>query len=638
MLAAALQFRQKLILAVIVTVAAALRFESLGQTALAHFDEGVLASGAFGVWLHGPYYFQLAQPLQSPPLFPWIVAAAHELTQTDWVIMGKMVSAALATATVPAAFLLGRRLHGNRFGLTVAAILAASDLHVAFARMALTDAPLTLWFTLAMYGAVRLVDAALLANGGAAAHRRKTTASLIGWTLFTGLATGAAWNTKYNGWMPLAIAFTAIVLALLRDRLFRGLPRALPPAPGAWKKLLASLAAATALAALCFWPWYRFVERSFAGGYQAVTENHRAYFGGPAAWPGRAWQLWTSLSAFRHCGWLLTLAAGLLLLLLAALLASRASAGNPRRASLCFCAAMTLAALAAAVPLGSDVALMLLAIAAIVPALLYGRWEQIVLAVWLGSFVVLVPLYHPYARLMLPALPAAICLALWLLSAACETTDLFALAEDAHPFPPALTRLSRVMAVAAVAGALTWACISHPFGLVPSAALWRRWSTRDSYRALGLLVDEQTPADATVLCQGLPPMPLYCPRRWLSLDQRPFTEFLPQSPVERPCYLAVDDWGLHGAGHQDNLKVLRSQRACLHAVAWTRNDLNIVTLLDNLSPWETARKLESQAPDKEVDRRVRQADFLPPALQEMGDDVIVLYRVDRACLQSQSSR
>ncbi|HVX63373.1 MAG TPA: phospholipid carrier-dependent glycosyltransferase [Pirellulales bacterium] len=635
----ALSFRQKLSLAVIVTVGAVLRFESLWQTSLAHFDEGVLASGAFGVWLHGPYYFQLAQPLQSPPLFPWLVAAAHELTQTDWVIMGKMVSAALATATIPAAFLLGRRLQGPGWGLAAAAILAASDLHIAFARMALTDAPLTFWFTWALYGCVRLVDAAV-SDDDRRASPPHAIARLIGWTLFTGLAVGAAWNTKYNGWMPLAIAFTALSLAMLRDRLSPGLPRALPLPAGAWRRLLAAGAAATLLAGLCYWPWYRFVDRSFAGGYQAVMENHRAYFGGPAAWPGRAWRLWVSLTAFRHYGWLLALAAGALLLLyvIARFASKRGRARVGARGV--FGAATALAGLAVVVPLGGDVALMLLAVAAMVPALAFGRWEQILLAVWMGAFVVLVPFYHPYARLLLPVLPAAIYLSLWLCDSGWRLSAI-APARDgrlATSIADAPGRLARAMAAAAAVAGLALACLAHPFGLVPSRALWQRWSTRDSYRDLGRLVDEHTPADAIVLCQGLPPMPLYCPRRWLSLDQKPFTEFLPRVPVNRPCYLAVDEWGVYGAGHQDTLHVLRSERGCLETVAWTRNDLNLVTLLDNLSPWAAARKLESKTPADRLDDRVRQPDFLPSALQEMADDVIVLYRVDRDCLGEQPSR
>ncbi len=625
---AALTNRQRLCLAVIVTVAAALRFETLAQTSLAHFDEGVLASSAFGVLLNGPYYFKLAQPLQSPPLFPWMVAAAHELTQNDWVIMGKMISAAFGTATVFIQFLLARRLAGNRFGLIAAALLALSDLHIEFSRMALTDAPLTFWFTLSIYAWLRLVDAAAptadMQNGGGF----KNKLALVGWTIFAGLTTGAAWNTKYNGWMTLAIGFTAVGLAWLRDRAGSKLPRTFASAAPGWTLIAAAVAAAM-IAGLCFWPWYRFVERSFAGGYRAVTENHLSYFGGPAAWPGRAWQLWLSLTAFRHYGWLITLAAGMLLIV-----ASIRSCRDRRPRLI---AAAALSGLAAAVPLGADIMILLLAVAAIAPALLYGRWEQIALAVWVGSFVLLVPLYHPYARLIVPALPAAICLALWLVDSACELLLLPPVANEARAAQSALApaRLSRTMIIAAITVGITAAAIAHPFGIIPSAGLWRCWSTRHSYRALGSLIDEHTPADAEVLCQGLPPMPLYCPRRWLSLDQLPFHDFLASVPRERPCYLAVDDWGAHGAGHEETLKALRAHRHCLQTIAWTPNDLNIVTLLDNLSPWQAAQKLE-RAPDIEaIDQRVGQPNFLPPALQEMGDDVIVLYRVDRSCIESQ---
>ena len=235
--------------------------------------------------------------------------------------------------------------------------------------------------------------------------------------------------------------------------------------------------------------------------------------------------------------------------------------------------------------------LMLFAVAAMVPALAYGRWEQMLLAVWMGAFVVLVPFYHPYARLMLPALPAATYLSLWLCDSSWGRSAIVP-AGDAGLAPSGHAtrgRLARAVAAAAAVAGLALASLAHPFGLVPSRALWQRWSTRDSYRALGRLVDEHTPADAMVLCQGLPPMPLYCPRRWLSLDQKPFTEFLPRVPGNVPCYLAVDEWGVYGAGHQDTLHVLRSERGCLETEAWTRNDLNIVTLLDNLSPWAAAQ-------------------------------------------------
>ncbi|HEV7221854.1 MAG TPA: phospholipid carrier-dependent glycosyltransferase [Pirellulales bacterium] len=626
-------------MAVIATIAAALRFETLGQTSLAHFDEGVLASGAFGVWLNGPFHFNLAQPLQAPPLFPWLVAAAHQLALTDWVIMGKMVAAFFATATVPLVFLLARRVQGNLFGLVAAALLAASDLHVAYARMALTDAPLTFWFTLSMYCLFRLFEATIADDKW----------RLIGWTLAAGLATGAAWNTKYNGWMPLAAAFSTLAWIGLRDRFWRAAP-CMPGAlqPGLRRAGLACLAAAI-VAGVCFLPWYLFVDRSFAGGYRAVTENHLSYFGGPAEWPGRAWQLAVSLSAFRHYGWLLNLIGAAVLFAACAIRAGRGSrrADARRFHRLIVPSVLVLAGLFAALTLGADLTLILLGAAAIVPALVFGRWEHVLFAVWLGAFVVMTPLYHPYTRLLAPAIPAAICLALWLADAGwglvrCAAPVPSKSRQDSPAASPAdsvaLVRSARLAAISAVLSALAIFSASHPFGMIPSAALWRRWSTRESYRSFGLAIDRSTPADAVVLCQGLPAMALYCPREWRPLDFLPFTELLSRVSADVPCYLAVDEWGAHGEGHGEALAALLDNRHCLHKVASATNDLNIVALLDNLSPWEVAAKLSGAPAANAAAQAGEKADFFPPALREMGEDVIVLYRVDRACVDSQAAQ
>lgn len=639
-----LNVRQKLILAVIVTVAAALRLESLGQTSLAHFDEGVLAANAFSVWEKGLLKFQLAMPLQAPPLFPWLVAAAHALLHSDWVILGKFVSAGMGTATVPLVFALARRLKDAQFGLAAAAIFAGSDLHVAYSRMELTDAPLTFFFTLSIYCVLRLYDAAswpaLAApqksrSGGepASVRRRKLIGALIGWSVAAGLTTGAAWTTKYNGWMSLAAALTALALVGLRDSLWRTHGRKSPPA--AFWRVAIACAVAAIIAGCCFAPWVWFVNRAFAGGYAAVTANHWSYFGGPAAWPGRAWRLCLSLPAFRHYGWLLTTAAIALAIGRFAFETRRQPnvESSPRAGVGSLIVA--LAGLLGAFVLGTDTLAFLLAIAAIAPALAYGRFEHVLLAVWLGAFVVMIPFYNPYTRLLTPALPAAVLLSLWLLDASWGALkSRVSTHEGADLQPPA--RLARALGALAVAACLAIFFAAHPFGWFPSAALWRRWSTHESYRSFGLAIDDHTPADAFVLCQGLPPMPLYCPREWRALDLLPFTALLDRAPADRPCYLAVDDWGAHAAGHDAARKTLLANRACLDPVVSTPNDLNIVALLDNLSPDEVAEKLAREPPAGEAESAAG-ANFPPPGLQEMKPDVIVLYRIDRQCVDSRTS-
>lgn len=54
---------ERLVLAAITATGVALRAEGLGELSLAHFDEGVLMSGAFDTRLHGLWHFTLAQPL-----------------------------------------------------------------------------------------------------------------------------------------------------------------------------------------------------------------------------------------------------------------------------------------------------------------------------------------------------------------------------------------------------------------------------------------------------------------------------------------------------------------------------------------------------------------------------------------------
>lgn len=658
---------QKFTLAAITAVGIALRWRGIGELSLNHFDEGVLVSGAFDVWLNGPWSFSLAQPLQAPPLFPWLIDALMWLTGTTWPIMGIYTSALLGSLTIPLFFLLARRVVGDRLGLVAAGLLAASDLHIAFSRMALTEASLTLAFVLAMYCWIRLDESASTPPsdvrpvnrktppGQSAARQSTTRWPTIAWTFAAGLATGAAWNIKYNGWMPLAIAATGWLLAGLRHWLvssgsepvpiFQRRPTRHTPhttqltplsthhSPHATRHTLTWLMAA-ALAGICFLPWYRWVEKNFSGGYGAVTRNHLTYVGGLSDWPGRAWRVLTSLAAFRDYGWLLTLTAATGWLIYHAA-RSRAKLAGQR--SLMSGMSMWVAwggvggaAWTAATVMGSDFVWLLLAAAAIVPVLVWGEANAMVLAVWVGAFLVTVPFYHPYTRLVVPALPAAICMSLWLLRAAWQAKSMnsIAPAEQGAIAGSMRPRVARACLSAAIAAALTIALVAHPFGWLPPAAAWQRQSARQSYRALGDAVLAQTPNDAMVICQGLPVMPLYVEREWVPLETRAFTDWLPRIATDRPCFLAVDFWGAYGEGHAAVRAAIDRHIDCLTPVAIVPNDLNLVTLLDYLSPTDAARQVSARWP---LERRATGSGQAVVAAR-LGSDyanVIVLYKIDR---------
>lgn len=608
---------ERLLLTAITLGGLALRCEGLSDLSLAHFDEGVLMSSAFDVRLKGLWQFTLAQPLQAPPLYPWLVGGLMWLTGVASPLIGVYASALFGSAMVPLFFLLARRLFGNRVGLIAAGLLATSDLHIAFSRMALTEAVLTFWFVLAMYALARLADAG---------------SSFWGWSVAAGLATAAAWNTKYNGWMPLAIAATAWFLFAVRGRFVRRHTDAEWGQSHSWLRLWAGLLMATSIAVACYVPWYRYVERSFEGGYAAVHQNHLNYVGGLADWPSRAARLFVSLSAFRHLGWLLTLAGMLFGLGWCCTIFRREHSRTPRlpvSAALIFGA---MAVVAAAV-LGADALCLLIATAAIVPALIWGRQEHMMWAVWLGAFDVLTPFYHPYTRLLVPAIPAAICLTLWLLSATFEYCAVLATQAAADAGGRAeFWRPSRGYAAAALVTGLAISLTAHPFGWLPTKELWRRWSTRQSYRAFNDVVIEHTPPDARLLCQGMPIMPLYLSRRWDSLGHVPFTAWIGHLPENHPCYLAVDFWGIYGEHHEAARQAFVEHLDGLRPVGWIENDLNVVTLLDYLPPAQVAERVASEWPALRRSDRTGRAVIIPADPRDQRANLIVLYAVDRGLL------
>jgi hypothetical protein len=108
-----------------------------------------------------------------------------------FMVMGRAISAAFGTATIPIVYFIGRRLSGTTAGLLAAGLLAFAVVHVRDSHFFSVDASLTFFCTLTWLLAIRLAQTGNVRD-----------------YLFAGLAFGAAVLSKYSA------AFLALVIGL----------------------------------------------------------------------------------------------------------------------------------------------------------------------------------------------------------------------------------------------------------------------------------------------------------------------------------------------------------------------------------------------------------------------------------------
>lgn len=330
-------------------VAFSLRWTNLGNVAVEHFDEGVYASNIFC----GPEsnFHYPAQYLYAPPLLPWLIEWGH-------VLFGPGALAAFwpnlvaGTLTPLLVCRLGTRWFNPRLGLLAGLMLATSDAHIAFSRSAMTDALLVFWWLLV----VDQLELAIKNNSPRGA-------------MLAGLLTGLAWWTKYNGWLPLALAVPPVAwrhLQVWRSKAEPDAPRALPPLT------LWGITCGVAVAVWSPWLWNLQGE----GGYASVMANHRQYVVGFAGWE----------SGLSSQSFLFMMNAG----------------------------AWTYAGMGVALWLGVLTPAACFTWNTSPDAKRWGGMDALWLVSWLAGMALLVPLYRPYFRLMLPLLPAMCLAAGWL--------------------------------------------------------------------------------------------------------------------------------------------------------------------------------------------------------------------------------
>jgi len=359
--------RELLIVGLLTMAGAVLRLWGLPRLGLSHFDEGIYAiAGLYSVSPRGLASLDPTLIPYAPAGYPLLVGIAYlGLGVSDLAAI--LVSILAGILTIPAAAWLARRTFGAGAGAAAAALVAFSGFHVAFSRVALTDASFLLCWILG------------LVCGQCFLERPRISSAIA-----LGLSVGLSQWFKYNGWLLGIFVVLAACLGILVDSKERHRPRI----QAVWGfGLLAALVAGAA-----YWPWFIFVESH--GGYAELLRHHQSYVGGLRSWlphlrlqldqmaalsGGPAWNVTEYLAAVLCCDLVFR------------------SAGKPYRSR----------------PL---LLLAILALVLLVFPFLYwwlgSGWvldprqrrsagERLLAAAWL-VLSILTPFYHPYARLWLP--------------------------------------------------------------------------------------------------------------------------------------------------------------------------------------------------------------------------------------------
>jgi 4-amino-4-deoxy-L-arabinose transferase-like glycosyltransferase len=370
--------REAIAIALFTAIGAALRLWQTWSLGLVHFDEGIYAQAGMWVWSSkGISGIDPQVMYYAPPGFPILVGFAYLIGGGPSDVAAILVSQLAGIATIPVIGWLGRRAFGPGAGAAAAGLAAVAGPHVAFSRMALTDAT----FLLAWLVAIGL--------GGRFLERPTLLRSAC-----LGVAVGGAQNVKYNGFL----AGFAVLVAWLSIGAMPGEGRR----PGLVRTLvLGAIAAGIALAT--YWPWVAFVESH--GGYSGLVAHHRGYLTAttPRAWIDHWWTQMaeqTALSGFLFgynwgaIGWALAwLGCGL------AVNGTRLSRQGSRWDAMWF----RIGLIAGIGALGAVASVPWWVSLAASPWILAGgsASARVIAASWL-TFAVLTPFYHPYARLWLP--------------------------------------------------------------------------------------------------------------------------------------------------------------------------------------------------------------------------------------------
>jgi 4-amino-4-deoxy-L-arabinose transferase-like glycosyltransferase len=202
-----------LLLLLIIAAGGAVRFYNLGWGAPYyhfHIDEHFVFMGALEIRKDFFSAGQASKFFMYSPLPMYILIGVMEVWDaiagpldvadkadgTTFMIMGRAISAAFGTATIPLVYLIASRVSGRTAGLIGAALTAAGVLHLRDSHFFSVDVSLTFFSVLAWLGMIHM-----------ATHG--TTRSYV----YTGLAIAGGLLCKYSAAFLLPIALLAHVLA-----------------------------------------------------------------------------------------------------------------------------------------------------------------------------------------------------------------------------------------------------------------------------------------------------------------------------------------------------------------------------------------------------------------------------------------
>ena len=361
-----------------------------------HFDEGIYALA--GQWPFQPGGLAKIDPSvipYGPPVTPVLIGLCSFLMGSPSDFAALLPGIICGTSAIWLTRNFCRQLFGDKAALIAATLVAFSGMAIAFSRTALTDTPLACFWLLAMITGQKFLEKPGLKNA-----------------LAMGLCVGLCQLTKYNGALTgLIIAATAVLdfgfsvvkkkpdWAAFRQRIVLGIFGAL-------------------IAFLVYLPWLMYVENH--GGYRSLLNHHSGYVKPLASSPSNLKMQLVQAWAFDQFIPLKLLLGIILLLLVITFQKQFAVRAKNETQSSPVSLLPNVAPLLISIILVPNAAWVVSIIR--LPGLL--KSDKIglrLLAVWFATMSIITPVYHPYARLWLPAQMASFCITALILAELIES-------------------------------------------------------------------------------------------------------------------------------------------------------------------------------------------------------------------------